>query len=156
MQSGVMELWTVFNWLDSAYLWVKYPSAKIRLFLMCQWPSDFVDTVCASWRLPPLAAAFNSETASFLEKIKKKRRLWSLKSRRVWIGVWKYLCCTTAFFLLPSCGRLLFKFHYFFRFLIMWMTMTATTINEIPPNKGSHVSVTLCQTALQFTFSGIT
>ena len=60
MQSGVMELWTVFNWLDSAYLWVKYPPAKIRLFLISQWPSDFVDTVCASWRLPPLAAAFCS------------------------------------------------------------------------------------------------
>ena len=27
--------------------------------------------VCASWRLPPLAAALNSETASFLEKIKR-------------------------------------------------------------------------------------
>ena len=27
--------------------------------------------VCASWRLPPLAAAFNSDTASFLEKIKR-------------------------------------------------------------------------------------
>ena len=26
----------------------------------------------ASWRLPPLAAAFNSDTASFLEKIKRK------------------------------------------------------------------------------------
>lgn len=27
--------------------------------------------VYASWRLPPLAAAFNSNTASFLEKIKR-------------------------------------------------------------------------------------
>jgi len=27
--------------------------------------------VCASWRLPPLAAAFNGDTASFLEKIKR-------------------------------------------------------------------------------------
>ena len=45
------------------------------LFLMCQWPSDFVDTVCASWRLPPLAAAFNSDTASFLEKIKETAAL---------------------------------------------------------------------------------
>ena len=33
--------------------------------------TDFVDTVCASWRLPPLAAAFCSNTASFLEKIKR-------------------------------------------------------------------------------------
>ena len=41
------------------------------LFLICQYLSDFVDRVCASWRLPPLAAAFNSDTASFLEKIKR-------------------------------------------------------------------------------------
>ncbi len=31
----------------------------------------FVDTLYMTWRLPPLAAAFNSETASFLEKIKR-------------------------------------------------------------------------------------
>ena len=33
--------------------------------------SEFVGGQCASWRLPPLAAAFNSDTASFLEKIKR-------------------------------------------------------------------------------------
>lgn len=32
---------------------------------------DFVDTLYMTWRLPPLAAAFNSETASFPEKIKR-------------------------------------------------------------------------------------
>ena len=39
------------------------------------WTSDFGEylegMLFASWRLPPLAAAFNSDTASFLEKIKR-------------------------------------------------------------------------------------
>ena len=39
--------------------------------------------VCASWRLPPLAAAFNSDTASFLEKIKRNGGFDFSKSRHV-------------------------------------------------------------------------
>ena len=37
------------------------------------------DTVCASWQLPPLAAAFNSDTVSFFEKIKETAALISQK-----------------------------------------------------------------------------
>ena len=35
---------------------------------------------------------------------KEKRRLWKLSRR--FMGAWRYVCCTTAFFLLPSCGSL--------------------------------------------------
>ena len=41
---------------------------------------------------------------------KEKRRLWKLSRR--FMGAWKCVCCTTAFFLLPSCGRLLIIYNF--------------------------------------------
>jgi len=61
-----------------------------------------------------------------------------------------YVCCTTAFFLLPSCGRC----FYFLFFCATWTIMVTKIIAATIPIKGSHVSVMLCNTAFQFTFSG--
>jgi hypothetical protein len=60
------------------------------------------------------------------------------------------VCCTTAFFLLPSCGRC----FYFLFFCATWTIMATKIIAATIPIKGSHVSVMLCNTAFQFTFSG--
>ena len=57
---------------------------------------------------------------------------------------------TTAFFLLPSCGRC----FYFLFFCATWTIMATKIIAATIPIKGSHVSVMLCNTAFQFTFSG--
>ena len=61
-----------------------------------------------------------------------------------------YVCYTTAFFLLPSCGRC----FYFLFFCATWTIMATKIIAAIIPIKGSHVSVMLCNTAFQFIFSG--
>jgi len=47
--------------------------AENKLFLMGHSLSKLVETLSASWRLPPLAAAPASVTASFSMEIKERR-----------------------------------------------------------------------------------
>ena len=56
---------------------------------------------------------------------------------------------TTAFFLLPSCGRC----FYFLFFCATWTIMATKIIAATIPIKGNHVSVMLCNTAFRFIFS---
>jgi hypothetical protein len=51
--------------------------------------------VYSSWRLPPIAAAFTSGTASFLEKIKRNSGFDFVKT-----AVWLFLYCIKI--LLPT------------------------------------------------------
>jgi hypothetical protein len=44
-----------------------------------------------------------------------------------------YVCCTTAFFLLPSCGRC----FYFLFFCATWTIMATTTAFFLLPSSGS-------------------
>ena len=44
--------------------------------------------------------------------IEAKRSGDSKNYSRRFIGAWKYVCCTTAFFLLPSSGRMLFNIQF--------------------------------------------
>ena len=66
-------------------------------------PSDFVETLFASWRLPPKAAVSAYRRHSFVEGI-RNGGLDLFKAAAGRMGVSKG-CCTTAFFLLPSSGR---------------------------------------------------
>lgn len=66
--------------------------------------SELVETLSATWRLPPLAAVSISITASFLGR-KKERRLSLVENRRLKKGI-KISLPAAVFFFTATAGRL--------------------------------------------------
>ena len=103
--------------------------------------SEFVETLFASWRLPPWATDPASVRASFCMRAKSTAALMCSKPPRFSQAREKG-CCTTAFFLCRRpAGFVVSLFCHYFKAQFSQKSRRETGFDKIPPLK-SHKFVT--------------